>query len=185
MSDPKQKSEPKQEVQPQLQAATQQQVVDIASAVSKSTLEAILPSLLEALSKGQTPAPQPSQKRHKSLYSRPKCSECGWFLKDGEKEHKHEMVVVYPTKSPEFGDEFVAHGIMISGVKFCSVNEHHEIPVPLGMKSVLLGAVQAWEQAERELRNGKDKRRRGPSARVSPGGVATNPIDASSPIGWQ
>lgn len=185
MSDPKKTPETKQsEPALQLQAATQQQIVDISSAVSKSTLEAILPSLLASLKQGQAPAPLP-QKRHKSLHSRPKCSECGWFLKDGETSHEHEMAVVYPTRTPEFGDEFVYHGIKISGVKFCSDHEAHQIPVPKGMKSVLLEMVQNWEKSEREARNGKDKRRRGPSARVSPNGVQTNPVPPDAAIGWQ
>ena len=58
MSDPKKQPENKQsEPALQLQAATQQQIVDISSAVSKSTLEAILPSLLASLKQGQAPAP--------------------------------------------------------------------------------------------------------------------------------
>jgi hypothetical protein len=183
MSDPKKTPEVKQP-EPQLQTATQQQVVDIASAVSKSTLEAILPALMASLKAGQAPAP-PAQKRHKSLFSRPKCSECGWFLKDGETSHEHEMAVIYPTRTPEFGDEFVYHGIKISGVKFCSDNEAHEIPVPKGMKSALLEMVQNWEKGEREMRNGKDKRRRGPSARVSPNGTKVNPVGPDTAIGWQ
>lgn len=182
MSDPKKTPENKQP-EPQLQTATQQQIVDISSAVSKATLEAILPSLLASLKQGQAPAPL--QKKHKSLYSRPRCSECGWFLKDGETTHEHEMVVVYPTRTPEFGDEFVYHGIKISGVKFCSEHENHAIPVPKGMKSTLLEAVQNWEQAEREMRNGKDKRRRGPSARVTPNGAQVNPVGPDAAIGWQ
>lgn len=183
MSDPKKPENKQSEPALQLQSATQQQVVDIASAVSKSTLEAILPSLIASLKQGQPPPP--AQKKHKSIFSRPRCSECGWFLKDGETSHEHEMVVVYPTRSPEFGDEFVYHGIKISGVKFCSDHENHAIPVPKGMKSTLLEAVQNWEQSEREMRNGKDKRRRGPSARVTPNGAALNPTAPDSAIGWQ
>jgi hypothetical protein len=185
MSDPKKSPEVKPELaQPQLQAATQQQVVDIASAVSKSTLEAILPQLIASLKQGQAPAPA-QKPRHKSIFSRPKCSECGWFLKDGETSHEHESVVVYPTRMPEYGDEFAYHGIKISGVKFCSDHENHAILVPKGLKSTLLEAVQNWEQAEKEMRNGKDKRRRGPSAVVSPSGARTNPVAPDSAIGWQ
>lgn len=182
MSDPKKPENKQPEPALQLQSATQQQVVDIASAVSKSTLEAILPSLIASLKQGQAPA---APKKRQSIFSRPRCSECGWFLKDGETSHEHEMAIVYPTRSPEFGDEFVYHGIKISGVKFCSDNESHQIPVPKGMKSTLLEMVQNWEKAEREARNGKDKRRRGPSARVTPNGAQVNPIGPDTAIGWQ
>ncbi len=182
MSDPKKTPEVKQP-EPQLQVATQQQVVDIASAVSKSTLEAILPALMASLKQGQVPPPAP--KKRQSIFSRPRCSECGWFLKEGETSHEHEMAIVYPTRSPEFGDEFVYHGIKISGVKFCSDHEGHQIPVPKGMKSTLLEMVQNWEKAEREARNGKDKRRRGPSARVTPYGTQVNPVGPDTAIGWQ
>ncbi len=185
MSDPK-KPEAKPEVraEPQLEARAQQQIVDIASAVSKSTLEAILPSLLAMVNKGQAPAP--AQKKHKSIFSRPKCSVCGWFAPEGKQEcEAHEMAVIYPTRNPEYGDWFAAHGIRISGVKFCSDHESHEIPVPKGMKSTLLEAVQKWEHGEREMRNGKDKRRRGPSAQISPNGTRVSSVPPDSAVGWQ
>jgi hypothetical protein len=182
MSDPK---KPEVKAEPQLEARAQQQIVDIASAVSKTTLEAIMPSLLAMINKGQVPAPV-GPKRHKSIFSRPKCSVCGWFAPEGKQEcAEHELVVVYPTRNPEYGDWFAAHGIRISGVKFCSEHESHEIPVPKGMKSTLLEAVQNWESAEREMRNGKDKRRRGPSAQLSPNGARVSSLPPDSAIGWQ
>ena len=185
MSDPKKSPEVKPEPQLQLQAATQQQVVDIAAAVSKSTIEAILPQLVQSLKQGQAPAPL-AKRPYKSFGARPRCSTCGWFLTNGKDAcDEHEMVVVYPTRNPEFGDWFAAHGIIISGIKFCSDHENHAIPVPKGMKSTLLEAVQNWENAEREMRNGKDKRRRGPSATVSPNGARVNPLPPDSNIGWQ
>lgn len=191
MSDPKKndKQEKQPEVQPQLQQhnLSQQEVINIAGAVSESTLKAILPTLLASLKQGQPPPPNGTPgRRHRSLSTRQRCTECGFFVADGKETcDEHVMMVVYPTSNPEFGDWFVSHGIRISGVKFASEHENHRIPVPKQAASTILERLQAWEQHEREMRNGKDKRRRGPSARVSPNGVTSNPVGADTPIGWQ
>jgi hypothetical protein len=172
MSDPK--KSPEKAPEPQLQARTDETAA-IASAVTQKTLEAILPSLMQNLSKGQAPqAVNPSQQRYVPRESKRRCDVCGWHLDDKTKQScdEHESVVLYPTNE-DYAPHFLTHGLILGGVKFMSEGPQHRVPVPKGAKDTLLYMLQEYERAEKEMRTGRTRKRN--VGTVSPAGVKTNP----------
>ena len=174
MSDPK--KSPEKAPEPQLQTR-QDETAAIASAVTQKTLEAILPSLMQTLSKGQAPAPlaqNPSQQRYIPRESKRRCDVCGWFLNDKSKSScdEHDEVVLYP-QNEDYGPHFLTHGLVLGGVKYMSEGPQHRIQVPKGAKDTLLHMLQEYERAEKEMRTGRQKKRN--LGTVSPAGVKTNP----------
>lgn len=174
MTDPKKQAAP----EPQLQTR-QEETAAIAGAVAQKTLEAVLPSLIANLQKGQALAP-PTNSRYTPRESKRRCDTCGWFLKDPSKSEcdDHEYAVIYPTNE-DYGPHFVTHGLKLSGVRYCSEGPGHHIPVPVGAKSTLLRMVAEYEQAEKEMRLGRQRKKN--VGTVSPGGARVNPTSA----GWE
>lgn len=184
MSDPK-KKEVQPEPQTQLQTR-QEETATIAAAVAQKVVEAVLPGVLSGLNAGKPPPPVAAGQRYIPREAKRRCDTCGWFLKDNTKTtcDEHDEMVVYP-RNEEFAPHFLTHGLKLSGVKFMSDHPTHVIKVPKGAKSTLQYMLEQYERAEKQMRLGRTKKRRGPSAIVSPHGVQSNPRGAHSPSGWE
>lgn len=135
-------------------------------ATAKAVAEELAPVMM-AVAKGQQPQAQgPAPRRATG----PTCSVCGQFqiacggvpriegeiTKAKEKaanEANHELMVVYPTKYPEFGAWF--QGRKINGVTYLSNNQGHKVWVPKDAVGDIQRAIESYEDNERETRMGR------------------------------
>ena len=81
----------------------------------------------------------------------PKCSECRQLLRGCG--GKHERIVIYPTKYPEFGAWF--RGVGVNGIWYRSDNASQLVTVPAVAVGDILQTVLTYEENERETRMGR------------------------------
>lgn len=179
MSDPKKSDNKTVQEQPKAEAKAVDPV-SLATDIAQKFIEGLMPAVIKAAQ----PQPQaaPAQ-RYTSRRARRRCDVCGWHLASNDLKEcdKHEEVIAYPVKHPEYATWF--EGIKINGVRFRSPDESTPVKVPFGMAGTVLKMVQDYERAEYEARNGKQKIRKSGSISGN-GGSRLNPTPADSPAGW-
>lgn len=88
------------------------------------------------------------------------CRECGQPVTACSK--KHEQIVVFPTKYPEFAKFFTGYGI--NGIWYRSPNANTPVTVPANAAQAILAGVQTMEKVEHETRQGHVKEHNSGSA---------------------
>jgi hypothetical protein len=128
--------------------------------------EEMIPSIVAAVRGSNQPAQ--SNGRVITANDMPKCGECKQVLGDGINRGcggKHESIVVFPTKYPDYGSSW--DGVYINGIRYYSDNAGQKVIVPAAAAGSILNAVQMWEQNEFETRQGRKGHGGGQSGRTS------------------
>ena len=103
----------------------------------------------------------------------PECTECKQAV--SACGGRHASMVVYPQRYPEHGQFFP--GYILNGVTYLSNDESHEVLVPADCVSDINGAVQRFEQNEKDMSVGRKAQRQ--SGVVTPQGTSFKAADAA------
>lgn len=150
----------------------QQELKDAVEQATKATLEAVLkevlPAVLVASKQADRQADSDAMREDaiRNMRGMEKCGECGQGVLACKGEHM--MMVVFPKDEqnvPSFD------GVRINGVVYRSNHGTHVIRVPAS--NDIAAILAAWENSEREMRNGKKVMRN--SGNISPYGAYTPP----------
>lgn len=150
----------------------QQELKDAVEQATKTTLEAVLkevlPAVLVASKQADRQADYESQREEAVARMRvaERCGDCGQLSSACRGEHA--MLVVFP-KDDQNVQSF--DGIRINGVPYRSQHGTDAICVP--KDNNIAAILSAWENSEREMRNGKKVMRN--SGTISPYGAFARP----------
>lgn len=141
---------------------------DTVSATLETVLKEVLPAVLVASKQADRQADYEAQREDAiaRMRSVDKCGSCNQLMSACRGEH--EMLVVFP-KDEQNIQSF--DGIRINGVVYRSQHGSEAICVP--KDNCILTLLNAWENSEREMRNGKKVMRN--SGTLSPYGAFARP----------
>jgi predicted RNA-binding protein (virulence factor B family) len=146
----------------------QQELKDTVAATLEAVLKEVLPAVLVASKQADRQSDYESRREDAivAMRSVDRCGQCGQLAAACHNEH--EMMVVFP-KDEQNVQSF--DGIRINGVVYRSSNSGAAVCVP--KDNCILTLLNAWENAEREMRNGKKVMRN--SGTMSPYGAFAPP----------